>query len=167
MSRTEVQVAAENVITRADAWLTTYQEPTSVIAVAEGRIRLAAAVNFWRDAVRRQDVRDAEVYLRNTPTVVEREAAAAAMISRPGWRQMVYDTLAWETKWGRGSSDRWLELTFRNNTRHGPVSLRPLPGEPSHQTISSARKSLVDAGLVWARGVEVVKGRKHTLWWTR
>jgi len=159
MSRTEVQSAAEAVITAADAWYETRED-------TEQRY-LVNAVYRWRAAVAQQDALDAEVYLRRGAKTVDREAAAAAMIARPGWRKLIYEMISWSTRWNEGLSDRRIEVLFGMYPNHGPVDLTHPPGKPTHQTISSARKSLVDAGLVYAFGVEIVEGRQHNLWRTR
>jgi hypothetical protein len=119
-----------------------------------------------RAAIDRQDVEERSVYLRTDASEAEKQAARAAMIARPTVRRFVYWSIL-SAPGERGLSDRQLEARSRNYPGQLCHGVHVPPGGWSHQTISSARKSLVDAGLLYAFGAEIVNGRRHTTWRAR
>jgi hypothetical protein len=157
MARTEVQEANEAVLAAVDDWLAS-RDPSSAgsgrYVDACGALHLAAEAR--RKAIARQDVREREVYLRSDASAEEREAAQAAMISRGGWRGLVFHLLAMRGAAADVTLEHWCSGQASN------YGLRPEAAK--HQTISSARKSLVDCGLVRADGAVIINGRRHMLW---
>lgn len=168
MSRTEVQEASAAVLLAAEAWYFAYrgeEEATMDYATARTNLHDAVAARFV--AIARQDVKESSVFLRSDASEAEKQAARAAMIARPGWRKFIYELLSH----GRKMSDRQIEMIASRNRGHGllyPTGWVEVPDRKvTHQSLSSARKSLVDAGLVYAMGAEIHEGRRHTLWQAR
>lgn len=167
MSRTEVAKTRDALV---EAALVINDTDLDDLPTAERRAAWHAfmcAVDRYRAAVARQSVDDPEVYVQNNSRTADREAAQAAILSRGKWRRIVYRMLQLQVDLGAtGRSDRWLEEAIRSRA----IAFRQFEGDPldpakvTHQTISSARKSLVDCGLVRACGGEIVNGRLHTLW---
>lgn len=159
MARTKVQDANEAVLAAADAW---FESPDFI----GGLDALLDAVKARREAIAAQSLDDPEVYVRNDAHTSEREAAARAMIARPGYRRLVYNII----RVGGPVSDRGIEYVLWSNSQRGVRKMFDVEFPPQglpHQTLSSARKSLVDCGLVYADGHEKINGRKHILWRAR
>lgn len=164
MARTEVQEANEAVLAAADELLVESERGFYDVGA------LLLAIRERRAAIARQDVKEKSVYLRSDATESERQAARAAMVSRPGWRKCIYDLLLNYPL--SGLSDREIEEFCRGRRRgqlHGlKLADVEIPDRRiSHQSLSSARKSLVDAGLVYAFGAEIHEGRRHIRWRAR
>ena len=169
MARTKVQEANEAVLAAGEAWLDSVDQYGSISCLdgaVKSRADLIVALRNRREAIAAQDVEDAEAYLRNEPSTPEREALQRAMLKRRGHRRLIWKIL-WHYGRPNGMSDRALEAWVYG--RRGDQQFNcdiPVDGIP-HQTISSARKSLVDAGLVYKAGYETVGNSKHTLWLPR
>lgn len=163
MARTEVQEASDAVLAAADELLVEAERGFYDVGA------LLLAVRGRRAAIARQDVKEKSVYLRSDATESEKQAARAAMISRPGWRKCIYDLLL--TRPLFGLSDREIEEICENRrgqTLDFKLGDVEIPDRRiSHQSLSSARKSLVDAGLVYAFGAEIHEGRRHIRWRAR
>lgn len=176
MARTRVQEAVEAVVEAASAYDAHLDCNPLSLAFADAHRWFRAAVAEWRAAIAAQDVADPEVYLRDGAHESERQAAAAAMVNRPGLRKLVYEMLLNDERAcvAAGTPDRYVGLSDRklevllNEHAGGRFGGIDIPDRHySHQSVSSARKSLVDAGLVYKWGAERVHGRRHIVWRAR
>lgn len=161
MARSEVQEASAAVLDAADA----FYDAVGTDRYVECGDRLAGAIEWRRAAIQRQEVETRDVALRHDASPEERQAAQAAMLARPGWRRCLYDLLLHD----RPRSDQGLEdlcSTFRGATfLAGDGTRIEIPDRRvSHQSISSARNSLCEVGLVTQAGAEIRNGRQHKTW---
>lgn len=124
------------------------------------------------------------VYVPYHSTATQRMAALVSIASRSEWRALVYEVIA--RFMPIGLSDRGIEAELRvwwaNVSKIGQNAITcyhlgptgpggasrciRIPGDPKHETISSARYSLVKAGLIVAKGTEFVGRTSHQLWVT-
>jgi len=154
MARSRMTELEEAVLNAADTWrdVESWSDTVDFHALQA----LMDAVDARRAEIARQDVSAKHVYLRTDAGPAEVAAAQAAMLNRAGWRSLIYDAL---NRVGP-RSDRELEyFAPRLAVQYGLK-----PEGATHQTISSARNSLVRCRLVAADGFTVIDGRKHTRW---
>lgn len=133
VAREEVVQAARQVIGFADSFR--YTSASAYQAFG----KLAVAVSELAKAER-----DAAVYLTRSAPVTSRMAADRAQVGRYTLRQQVYETI--EEAGPNGISDLGIEHVI----------------DRAHQSVSSARYSLAQAGLIYA--LPLVPG-EHSLRW--